>query len=119
MFDRASSGNSIAVYGAGTLGQHLVKRLISYGKFEIVKWVDEDSKILSSHGLFVDAPDSIIFEDYYNVIIAFLNKNTAEKIKNQLICNGVSDEKIIVSDFLNIDAQSVFRKIGIIQDGLE
>lgn len=119
LFDRAPSGNSIAVYGAGTLGQHLVRRLIAYGKYEIVKWVDEDYEILRHHGLFVDAPDSIFFEDYDNVIIAFLNKNTADKIKNQLICNGVSEEKIIVSDFLNIDAQSVFRKIGIIQDGLE
>lgn len=114
LFDKYPSGKKLAVYGAGTLGQHLVKRLVSLNKFEIVKWVDEDYSILRTHGLNVDSPDTIGEEAFDSILIAFLNRNDVLQTKRELICQGVTEEKIVSADFLNIDCNKVLGQLGVI-----
>lgn len=115
LFNKAPEGTVISVYGAGTLGQHLVKRLTASGRYIIKKWVDEDFETLRNHGLPVDAPESVGNAQYDNIVIAFLNEDISHQIRNRLICDGIPEERIIVSDFQGADAQSVLQKFGIIQ----
>lgn len=114
LFDKHPSGERLAIYGAGTFGQHLVKRLSSMNNYEIVKWVDEDYSILKTHGLKVDSPNSICEVAFDSIIIAFLNRNVVLQTKRELICQGVSEESIISADFLNVDCNMILHSLGVI-----
>ena len=114
LFDNQPKGRKIAVYGAGTLGQHLYKRLLNLNAFSITKWVDIDYMELRKHGLPVDKPDSIYEVDFDELLIAFLDTNLVSQKRDELICNGIPEEKIISADFLSVDCKAVLKHIGVI-----
>ena len=116
LFDQTPRGNRIAVYGAGTLGQHLVKRLNTFSSYRIVKWVDEDYVVLRTHGLSVDSPESISEVDFDDVLIAFLDSNTVEITKQYLILNGISHKKIIGTKFLKVNETTILSQLGVIDN---
>ena len=113
LFDKQPSGKRLAVYGAGTLGQHLVKRIGLLNKYEIIKWVDIDCEILRIHGLNVDSPDSIINTEFDEILIAFLDSNIVSQTKQELIKKGIPEEKIISADFLKVNTKTVLKQLGV------
>lgn len=115
LFDKVPQGKNLAVYGAGTLGQHLVKRLKAVKEYSIVEWVDIDYEILRTHGLSVDSPDSIINAEFDDILIAFLDKNVAMNIKQDLMKKGVPEEKIITADFFKVKVGAVLEQLGVIK----
>lgn len=116
LYERQPVGNRIAVYGAGTLGQHLVKRLSFSDKYAVIKWVDEDYQILKTHELNVDSPETICQMAFTDVIIAFLDKDVVLQTKKKLLDKGIPEEKIICTDFLNVNCNLILRQLGVIQD---
>ena len=115
LFDKMPHGKKLAIYGAGTLGQHLVKRLQAVKEYSIVKWVDIDYEILRTHGLSVDSPESIINAEFDDILIAFLDKNLATIIKQDLMNKGILEKKIISADFLKVKADEVLELLGVIK----
>lgn len=116
LYEKQPVGNRIAVYGAGTLGQHLVKRLSYSDKYEVTKWVDEDYRILKTHELNVDSPETICQTSFTDVIIAFLDRNVVLQTKRKLLDKGIPEEKIICTDFLNVNCNLILNQLGVIQD---
>ena len=116
LFDKMPQGKNLEIYGAGTLGQHLVKRLKAVKAYSIVKWVDIDYEILRTHGLSVDSPDSIINAEFDDILIAFLDKKLVSNIKQELINSGISEEKIISADFQKVEVSAVLEQLGVIDN---
>lgn len=92
--------NKIALYGAGRLGQSLRAKIADTDHKEITVWVDKNYKVLQKKGLYVQAPKLLNETEFDVVLIAVLNKKTANEIKAGLIKQGITAEKVIL---VNID----------------
>lgn len=112
LYENKKIGHRVCIYGAGTVGQHLYRRLKD---FNIVKWVDPDYITLQEHGLSVTSPDSINDTDFDSLIVAIMDKEHCNRIKDEMIDFGVEKSKIILSDFNNVDVSGVLKKFGIIE----
>lgn len=106
-------GEKVAIYGAGTLGQHLYRRLFSIEKHEVVKWVDPDYMILRQHGLNVDSPNSINEVSFDSIVVAILDKENTNIIISDLKQKGIDASKIIISDFASLDYNKILKDFGI------
>ncbi|MGN1433981.1 MAG: glycosyltransferase [Ruminococcus sp.] len=112
LYENKKIGHRVCIYGAGTVGQHLYRRLKD---FNIVRWVDPDYITLQEHGLSVTSPDSINDADFDSLIVAIMDKEYCKRIKDEMVDLGVEESKIILSDFNNVDVGGVLKKFGIIE----
>lgn len=106
-------GNKLAIYGAGTFGQHFYRRINLINKYDVVKWVDPDYKILQKQGLKVDSPDTINANYFDNVVIAIMDNNHTNIIIQELESIGVNRSKIISTDFCSLDYNDILKKFQI------
>jgi len=83
---------NIVLYGAGRMGQRLRRRLQDIGGYRIVKWVDK--KLLGEYPPEVEDVAAIDGAVYDQVVIAVLNRETAEEITEELVRRGVKRELI-------------------------
>lgn len=88
-------GKKVIVYGAGTFGQQLVKRLRYEQTCEIVGWVDSDYWEYRRCCMDVDPIERVCDEDYDYILIAMLSPTSIKLIKEQLRDYGVSKDKIV------------------------
>ncbi len=98
----------IAVYGAGTLGQHFVRTIKNDINHQVVKWMDPDYQEYRRHHLMVDAPETIADEDYDILIIVTIGAREAGRIKKRFIMMGVEEYKIVMPCFIDINMDKVF-----------
>ena len=85
-------GKKIVLYGAGKVGKDYYNHLNQYDDIEIVYWVDKKA---TSQYRQIYREDVLLKKcDYDIIIIAINNKNTASAIKNEMIRNGIEEEKM-------------------------
>lgn len=89
------SGKKLAVYGAGTFGQQLVRRLKNENKCTITTWVDDDYWEYRRCCMDVDPIEQICKVDYDAIVIALIDPVQIEKIKHLLYDYGVEEKMII------------------------
>lgn len=89
------TGKKIAVYGAGTFGQQLVRRLKNEGQCSIVTWIDDDYWEYRRCCMDVDAIEQICKVEYDAVIIALIDPVQIAKVKSLLFDFGVEEKNII------------------------
>ena len=89
------SGKKLAVYGAGTFGQQLVRRLKNENQCTITTWVDDDYWEYRRCCLNVDPVERISSLDYDYVLVASLDKCYVAATTRRLRDYGVSESKII------------------------
>lgn len=94
-FDVDFSGKKLAVYGAGTFGQQLVRRLKNEGQCTITTWVDDDYWEYRRCCMDVDPIEQICKMEYDAIVIALIDPVQIEKIKHQLYDYGVEEKMII------------------------
>lgn len=116
LFDKQPCGKRLAIYGAGTLGQHLYKRLVPILEYNVVKWVDIDYDVLRTHGLPVDSPETVFSSDFDSILIAFLDANIVKSVKQILVNRGISEEKVFSADFLSVDCRNILTHLGVIEN---
>ena len=97
-FDDAYYGKKVVVFNAGTFGQQLVNRFQESRHCTIVKWIDDDYWEYRRCCLNVDAVESIVEVDFDYVLIATVDPEVAEIIKQRLIHLGVHAEKLLTVD---------------------
>lgn len=114
LYENSPIDKRIAVYGAGTLGQHLVNRIKLHSKFEVVKWVDPDYLILRDHNLPVDSFESLTEINFDSVLVAILDKKQATKVKKSIVEMGIQEEKIFISNFLNVNRKRILHNFRVI-----
>lgn len=95
-FDVDFSGKKLAVYGAGTFGQQLVRRLKNENQCTITTWVDDDYWEYRRCCMDVDPIEQICKVEYDAIVIALIDPVQIEKIKHLLYDYGV-EEKMIIS----------------------
>lgn len=94
-FDVDFSGKKLAVYGAGTFGQQLVRRLKNENKCTITTWVDDDYWEYRRCCMDVDPIEQICKVEYDAIVIALIDPVQIEKIKHLLYDYGVEEKMII------------------------
>ena len=94
-FDVDFLGKKLAVYGAGTFGQQLVRRLKNENKCTITTWVDDDYWEYRRCSMDVDPIEQICKVEYDAIVIALIDPVQIEKIKHLLYDYGVEEKMII------------------------
>ncbi len=82
----------IALYGAGNVGECFYQQLKNYN---VVKWVDRNLSKSSQTGMDVDDVMALKSNEFDKVLIAVLNENTANEIRQDLVLLGIEPEKIV------------------------
>ena len=89
-----SLNEKIVIYNSGTFGQQIFRRL-KEEKFENVIWVDEDADLCNQDQLPVYDPKILNTFEIDKIFIASLNPFYVNRIYNELIMLGYSQEKIL------------------------
>lgn len=89
------TGKKLVVYGAGTFGQQLVRRLKNENQCTITTWVDDDYWEYRRCCMDVDPIEQICKVDYDAIVIALIDPVQIEKIKHLLYDYGVEENMII------------------------
>ena len=86
---------NLVIYGGGTFGQHMYKKIINYKTHNIVAWIDEKHKHYSKLNLPVTGFDKIKHTKYDAVLISLIDENNSHQAYLKLIKHGVDANKII------------------------
>ena len=94
-FSKDIAGKRVVVYGAGTFGQQLVKRIKNDGLCNLVGWIDSDYWEYRRCCMDVDPIESIYNMKYDYILIAILAPSSIDHKRARLLDYGVSREKIL------------------------
>lgn len=94
-FDKRYYGKNVFIYSAGTFGQQLINRFNETGHCKVIAWIDDDYWEYRRCCLNVDPVETITQQNYDYVLIATVNTELAEEIRERLLDYGVSGEKIL------------------------
>ena len=83
----------IVLFGAGTVGKSYHFWIKKHNIADIVLWVD--NKLIDDGKNIIQSPKKILVTEYDYIVIAVLNENTAEDIKQQLYDLNVEQMKVI------------------------
>lgn len=89
-------GKRVAIYGAGQMGKNWYTQLSRYEQCKIVAWVDKNKEKQREIPWFdIQSPDVLLKCNADYVLIAMLDKNVADVVKEQLVEKGI-DENVII-----------------------
>lgn len=97
-FDSAYYGKNVVVFSAGTFGQQLINRFRETNHCNVIAWIDDDYWEYRRCCMDVDPVESITSLLYDYVLIATVDSQLAECIKNRLKDLGVSPDKMLTID---------------------
>ena len=106
--DEWDASRKIAIYGAGTVGQHLAWELKQ--DKDLVLWADPDYREYHMHHLRISSPESLTDAIYDLLIIAVLSSKEADVIRRMLVLMGVDKKKIVMPDLSRINAVKVLQE---------
>lgn len=92
---KVPKGSRIVLYGAGDIGSDYYVQFERTKDYVLAAWADKNYKNLNQKGRRVISPETIMDFEFDYIIIAVMDRDTADNIKNQLIKKGVEEEKII------------------------
>lgn len=95
-FARDFRGKNVSIYSAGTFGQQLVNRFRENSYCSVVSWVDDDYWEYRRCCLDVDPVETVSGADFDYVLVATVDCQVAERIKNRLMDHGLSRDKILM-----------------------
>lgn len=91
-YERIDKGSKIVLYGAGKVGRSFWEQIVKTAYCDIVAWVDKNIYLDNPEMI---SPTQISTIDYSKIVIAIKNKDSAEAIINELVDLGISREKIV------------------------
>jgi pyruvyl transferase EpsI len=98
-----TSEDRIIIYGAGGAGQAFYKELLQTQFLKVEMIVDEVKREIDDGRIKVHNPNEIVNHEYDYILVAVINKSTAEQIIDNLIKMGVDRNKIIwEGDYYNL-----------------
>ena len=98
-FDNIDVDNNIVLYGGGTFGQHMYKKIKNQNHLNITAWIDEKHKHYSKLQLPVTGFNKLKTVSYEAVLIALIDEDNSNKAYFKLLKHGVEKEKIIQIPF--------------------
>ena len=94
-FNESNIGENLVVYGGGTFGQHIYKKIINSNKYNIVGWIDDWHEYYSELKLPVDGFEKLKYLKYDNILLSLIDEDNSNDAVEKLIKHGVPKEKII------------------------
>jgi len=94
-FNNINPGENIIIYGGGTFGQHLYKKILKNKKHNLQAWIDEKHKHYSKLNLPVTGFNKIKSTKYDAILIALIDEDNSNIAFSKLVEYGVDKEKII------------------------
>jgi glycosyltransferase involved in cell wall biosynthesis len=101
-FNKIESKKGLVIYGGGTFGQHMYKKIINNKSYNILAWIDEKYKHYSKLNLPVTGFNKIKSLEYDAIIIALMDEDNSNQIFSKLIKQGIDKNKIIQIPIYNI-----------------
>jgi glycosyltransferase involved in cell wall biosynthesis len=101
-FNKIESKKGLVIYGGGTFGQHMYKKIINNKSYNILAWIDEKYKHYSKLNLPVTGFNKIKSLKYDAIIIALMDEDNSNQIFSKLIKQGIDKNKIIQIPIYNI-----------------
>ena len=86
---------SIVIYGAGKFGQRLYHYIHENQEKVCVGWIDQNYRLKQKEGFSVDSIEVVKELDFDQIVIAVLDHQIAESIRNKLLDMGIEKKKII------------------------
>ena len=91
-------GKNVVVFSAGTFGQLFVSKILQRQSCNLVGWIDDDYWEYRRCCLNVDPVETVLDFDYDYLIIAAVDGENADDIKQRLIHLGVVENKILTME---------------------
>lgn len=99
-FQTVKVKSNIVLYGAGFVGRTLKRQIDITGYCNILLWADKNyEEIQNTKYLDVSSPSKIRNTEYDCLVIAVEEESMAEAIKGELMTAGVSEEKMIWTNY--------------------
>lgn len=86
---------SIALYGAGKIGQNYYMQIKKWNVCQIAIWVDKQWEIYQEKGFDVSPVTALLEENYDFIVVAVLEEKVSKDIKVQLTTMGINEDKIL------------------------
>ena len=94
-FGCSLNGKRVVLYGGGTFGQQLMKRILKDQVCEVVAWLDDDYKEYRRCCLDIDPMEKISSVDFDYVLVPSLDRGYVENSIQRLKDYGVAEQQII------------------------
>jgi glycosyltransferase involved in cell wall biosynthesis len=113
-FDKVRLGDSIVLYGGGTFGQHIHKKISNSNSHTIVAWIDERYEYYLKLNLPVTGFSSLQSTKYDLVLITLIDEDNSNQAFSQLVDHGVDPTRIVqVSHYGNSSVQKLLQQYNI------
>jgi len=107
-FGEIESGSKLAIYGGGTFGQHLHKKINKQGRHQVVAWVDKRHEAYSKLNLSVTGLNSLDSLEYDAVLLALIDQDNSNQALLELTSHGVDAKRIKqISHYENQDIEKL------------
>lgn len=100
-FNKILNGKNVVLYGGGTFGQHLYKKIQAHKNYNIAGWIDERFKHYSKLNLPITSINSINTIEYDRILIALMDEDNSQQALLKLIDYGIDASKIIQIPYYN------------------
>ncbi len=94
-FSELEHGSKVVLYGAGSVGQAYYRQIYRQNILEMVVWVDREWKKYAKDFYPVQPPEVLGEYEYTYLIIAVRKEDLADRIRKELITQGIPQEKIL------------------------
>lgn len=99
-FSNLAKGSKILLYGAGTFGQHIYRRLFGNTDFTVVGWMDSRANEYQMLGLDVLPITSLNKLSYDSIVVAFIDSDERDK-QTEILSLSPLKRKQISSIFIS------------------
>lgn len=98
-FSNFKPNTNLVLYGGGTFGQHIYKKIMNQKEHNLLAWIDEKHKHYSKLNLPVSGFTKLKSIDYQVVLITLIDEDNSNRAYSKLVQHGVSADKIIQVPF--------------------
>lgn len=98
-FSNFEPNTNLVLYGGGTFGQHMYKKIMNQKEHNLLAWIDEKHKHYSKLNLPVSGFNKLKSIDYQVVLVALIDEDNSNRAYSKLIQHGVSADKIVQMPF--------------------
>lgn len=106
-FNKIESKKGLVLYGGGTFGQHIYKKLYNNKSYNILAWIDEKYKHYVKLNLPVTGFSKLKSLDYDAILIALIDEDNSNQAVLKLIKHGVNKDKIIQLPIYNYTSPQI------------
>jgi glycosyltransferase involved in cell wall biosynthesis len=113
-FGHIPTDNKIAIVGAGTFGQHLMRRIMHNNNYTIAGWFDDYYSDKTILGVPVFPLNKINKKNANTILVAYINEKTASRVHAKIIQSSFRDAKIMLPVvFQKLEFPKIINALGL------